>query len=327
MFQKPLTLYSCLRLTHLSKSALNVPNKCPFFILQKDIYSSFIVVESFFQTVKNCSFTRYYCTRSGDAAAKFTKRKNEIKAYLEQNKGKLRDTEQRLKDKSHAILQNLKDTKSRVKEKVDEITLKENIYTIPNLLCISRMVASPFLGMLIVQGNFNFALGLLGFAAVTDLLDGWIARTWISQSSKMGSFLDPMADKILIATLFLTLTYVELIPTLLTGLIITRDALLVIAGFVIRYKSLPPPRTFVKYFDATHATAQLEPTFISKVNTVVQLLLVGTTLAAPVFDYINHPALQGLWYVTAGTTIAAALSYILSRNTYKILTKTESGNK
>lgn len=52
----------------------------------------------------------------------------------------------------------------------------------------------------------------------------------------------------------------------------------------------------MRYFDATHATAQLAPTFISKVNTAVQLLLVGSTLAAPVFDYVNHPALQGLWY-------------------------------
>lgn len=52
----------------------------------------------------------------------------------------------------------------------------------------------------------------------------------------------------------------------------------------------------MRYFDATHVTAQLAPTFISKVNTAVQLLLVGSTLAAPVFDYVNHPALQGLWF-------------------------------
>lgn len=72
-------------------------------------------------------------------------------------------------------------------------------------------------------------------------LDGWIARTWESQASKMGSFLDPMADKILIATLFLSLTYADLIPIGLTSLIIARDLLLVVAGFVIRYQSLPPP--------------------------------------------------------------------------------------
>lgn len=72
-------------------------------------------------------------------------------------------------------------------------------------------------------------------------MDGWIARTWSNQSSKLGSFLDPMADKVLIATLFLTLTYVDLIPLLLTEIIIFRDVLLVAAGFVIRYISLPKP--------------------------------------------------------------------------------------
>ncbi|XP_066152601.1 probable cardiolipin synthase (CMP-forming) [Euwallacea fornicatus] len=273
----------------------------------------------------SCCSCRLYCTNSDGSSAKFTPKREEIKAYLEQNKEKLRDTEQRFKERGYVILQDLKDTRSKVKEKVEEIVIKENIYTIPNFLCITRMIVSPYLGVLIVQGNFNFALGVLGFAAITDLLDGWIARTWESQSSKMGSFLDPMADKILIATLFLTLTYADLIPVVLTGLIITRDVLLVVAGFIIRYQSLPPPRTLVRYFNATNATAQLAPTFISKVNTAVQLLLVGTTLAAPVFDYINHPVLQGLWYITAGTTVAAALSYILSKNTYKILTK--SGTK
>lgn len=72
-------------------------------------------------------------------------------------------------------------------------------------------------------------------------LDGWIARTWKGQSTKMGSFLDPMADKVLIATLFISLTWQNLIPLPLTMLIVARDVALVIAGFVIRYMSLPPP--------------------------------------------------------------------------------------
>lgn len=61
----------------------------------------------------------------------------------------------------------------------------------------------------------------------------------------MGSFLDPMADKVLIATLFVSLTYADLIPIPLTALIIARDVALVAAGFVIRYKSLPPPVSLV----------------------------------------------------------------------------------
>lgn len=64
----------------------------------------------------------------------------------------------------------------------------------------------------------------------------------------MGSFLDPLADKVLIATLFVTLTWQTLIPLWLTVLIVARDAALVAAGFVIRYMSLPPPVSFEKLF-------------------------------------------------------------------------------
>ncbi|XP_018579669.2 probable cardiolipin synthase (CMP-forming) [Anoplophora glabripennis] len=270
---------------------------------------------------------KVYCT-SSDQEKNFAKHKehvaNEFRIYFKQNKDKLRDTEQRLKEKRQALIQDIKQTRNKVKEKVEGIIERENIYTIPNLLCVARIILSPYLGLLIVQSEFDFALAVLGVAAVTDLLDGWIARTWESQSSNLGSFLDPMADKVLIASLFLSLTYADLIPIALTGMIIARDVILVAAGFVIRYKSLPPPRTFSRYFDVSHATAQLAPTFISKVNTGVQLLLVGSTLAAPVFHYVGHPVLEYLWYITGVTTVAAGLSYILSKNTYKILTKSSS---
>ncbi|KRT81571.1 hypothetical protein AMK59_5989, partial [Oryctes borbonicus] len=173
----------------------------------------------------------------------------ELKTYFEHNKERFRDTENKIKKKSNILLRDIKDTKDRVKERVEEIIERENIYTIPNFLCVSRILISPYLGVLVLQAHFHFALVMLGVAAVTDLLDGWIARTWESQSSKMGSFLDPMADKVLIGTLFLSLTYAGLIPIVLTSIIIGRDVLLITAGFVIRYQSLPPPRTLSRYFD------------------------------------------------------------------------------
>ncbi|XP_045537840.1 probable cardiolipin synthase (CMP-forming) [Papilio machaon] len=230
-------------------------------------------------------------------------------------------TGQKIKVKKDYIIKDLQETKAKVKEKIEEVVERENVFTIPNILCVTRITMSPYLGYVILQDNYNLALGLLVFAGVTDLLDGWIARTWKSQSSKMGSFLDPMADKVLVATLFVCLTWQDLIPLPLTLLIIARDVALVAAGFVIRYKSLPPPRTLSRYFDVTHATAQLAPTFISKVNTAIQLLLVGTTLASPVFDYVHHPALQVLCGVTAASTVVSALSYLISKDTYKILKK------
>ena len=72
-------------------------------------------------------------------------------------------------------------------------------------------------------------------------LDGWIARKFPSQQSSLGSFLDPLSDKILMTTMYLTLTYVELIPTALTALVVSRDLLLIYAGLYVRYMGVTPP--------------------------------------------------------------------------------------
>ncbi|CAK9822750.1 Probable cardiolipin synthase (CMP-forming) [Anthophora retusa] len=193
------------------------------------------------------------------------------------------------------VLQDIKQTK----RKVEEIIEKENIWTVPNFLCIGRILTSPYLSYLILEHNYKIALSLLVIAGFSDVADGWIARTWKSQASKLGSFLDPVADKLLIAASY------------------------------IRYKSLPPPKTLSRYFDPTHATVQLAPTYISKINTGVQLSFIAGTLAAPVFHFINHPVLEVLCYVTAVTTLAGGVSYLISKNTYKFLrkkTSTKSSN-
>lgn len=137
--------------------------------------------------------------------------------------------------------------------------------------------------------------------------------------------LDPLADKLLVATLFASLTVIGHIPVPLTLLIIARDAALVAAGSYIRYVSLPEPRTVSKYFDASLPTAKMQPTMLSKINTTIQLGLVGLTLAAPVFGFTGHPALTALCWITAGSTISSFISYILAKDTYKILTKKARG--
>uniref|UniRef100_A0A803T9M3 cardiolipin synthase (CMP-forming) n=1 Tax=Anolis carolinensis TaxID=28377 RepID=A0A803T9M3_ANOCA len=153
--------------------------------------------------------------------------------------------------------------------------LYENPWTIPNLLSMARIGLSPVLGYLIVEENFNIALGVFALAGVTDLLDGFIARNWANQKSALGSALDPLADKILISILYISLTYANLIPVPLTSMIILRDIALIAAVFYVRYRTLPPP-----------------------VNTVTQLVLVAASLAAPVFNYMDSVYLQTLWYVS-----------------------------
>ncbi|KAK7901801.1 hypothetical protein WMY93_018570 [Mugilogobius chulae] len=198
--------------------------------------------------------------------------------------------------------------------------LYENPWTIPNLLCVCRILLAPVLGHLIMTQHFHLSLALFTLAGATDLLDGYIARTWPSQKSALGSALDPLADKILISVLYVSLTYAELIPVLLTALVISRDIGLIAAVFWVRYKTVPPPVTLSKFFNPCYTTAQLKPTLFSKMNTAVQLFLVAASLAAPVFQYTDSAALQCLWLVTAVTTTASGYSYWhYGRKTVKIL--------
>lgn len=212
----------------------------------------------------------------------------------------------------------LQETKRIVSEKMESM---ENIWTVPNGLCLLRIGLTPFLGYLVYTEAYSVALGVMVFAGLTDFLDGFIARTFPSQQSVLGSILDPAADKFLVATLFLSLTMGGLIPIPLTSLIISRDVCLMGAAFYLRYMTLPPPKTLPRYFDVTLPTASVTASLSSKINTTVQLSLVAFTLAAPVFNYVDHPLLHALWYVTAGTTIVSGISYALSKGSYKIVTK------
>ncbi|XP_033104954.1 cardiolipin synthase (CMP-forming)-like [Anneissia japonica] len=207
----------------------------------------------------------------------------------------------------------------KVEEKVKE--WRENIMTVPNLLTTSRIFLSPVLGYLVLNEYYSLSCGLFVLTGITDMLDGYIARNFKNQQSVLGSILDPIADKLLVGILMISLSMQELIPVPLTALIISRDIALVLAGFYYRFTSLPPPFTLQRFFDVRHATIQMQPTFLGKLHTVVTLALVGFTLGAPVFNYVDHSYIQMLRYTTALTTIASGLSYILSKDTVKFLRK------
>ncbi|XP_062502631.1 cardiolipin synthase (CMP-forming)-like isoform X2 [Corticium candelabrum] len=150
-------------------------------------------------------------------------------------------------------------------------------------------------------------------------LDGYIARNFKNQRSIFGTLLDPLADKILISSLAISLAYVGIIPVPLTALFLIRDVGLITASVLVRYQSLPPPKTFRQFWNVRYATTEIKPTVIGKINTVLQLGLVMSSLAAPLVDMVNHPLLQMMWYLTATTTVASAVSYMVSKDAVKIL--------
>lgn len=95
---------------------------------------------------------------------------------------------------------------------IPSLTPHENIYTVPNLLTFSRLIAAPFIGYAILHDAHGWALGLFAYAGVSDLLDGWIARRWKLQTV-VGSVVDPMADKMLMTVLTVCLACQGALPS------------------------------------------------------------------------------------------------------------------
>ncbi|GAA5855317.1 hypothetical protein JCM8547_009030 [Rhodosporidiobolus lusitaniae] len=186
---------------------------------------------------------------------------------------------------------------------------RENPYTLPNAITLARIAATPVIGHYILQGELGIATGLLFVAGVSDLVDGWLARRF-NMGSVLGSILDPAADKLLMTTLVVTLAMRDMLPLPLAVIILGRDVLLTLSAFYFRYASLPPPKTFSRYWDFSLPSASVQPTQISKYNTFLQLVLVGSTTVAPLFSWDVSGALGALQWIVAGTTIWSGLSYV-----------------
>ncbi|KAK0722708.1 hypothetical protein B0T26DRAFT_739843 [Lasiosphaeria miniovina] len=202
---------------------------------------------------------------------------------------------------------------------------RENIYTIPNWLTASRLVAAPFVGYCILHDHYAWALGLFAYAGITDLLDGWIARRW-NLGTVVGTVIDPMADKILMTVLTVALATKGALPFWLAGLILGRDFALGIAAIYYRWISLPPPKTMARYWDFSLPSAEVRPTTISKYNTALQLGLMGLTTVAPVVPSLDLGTPLGVMqYVVAVTTVWSGASYVYSKDAVKILSQPQQG--
>ncbi|TKA64365.1 hypothetical protein B0A49_09540 [Cryomyces minteri] len=104
-----------------------------------------------------------------------------------------------------------KELRTKVKESLSSLTPRENIYTLPNILTVTRLIAAPVVGYLVLHEQHVWALGLFAYAGVTDLIDGWIARKWKLQTV-VGTVIDPMADKTLMTVLTITLAMNGALP-------------------------------------------------------------------------------------------------------------------
>src|SRR6201997_1590011 len=96
------------------------------------------------------------------------------------------------------------------------------LHAAPNLLTLMRICLAPFLVSAILDDRFALSFGLFIAAGMSDALDGPLAR-WLKQRTALGQYLDPVADKLLLSTLFLVLTHKKMIPVTVTVLVFGRD--------------------------------------------------------------------------------------------------------
>jgi len=164
---------------------------------------------------------------------------------------------------------------------------------LPNSITLIRVVLIPFFINLMIYGYYRAALAVFVVACITDALDGMIARLMKSKTD-LGAFLDPMADKLLIVSAFVTLVLLKMLPVWLAVIVISRDVILVFGSIIV----------YVMQHNFT-----VQPSLIGKFTTVLQLLCVTLTLVQ--VDYgLEGGLLQMIQLATAAATIASGVQYV-----------------
>lgn len=203
----------------------------------------------------------------------------------------------------------------------------EAVVNLPNSLSMLRLLSGPAIAHLIIQNQMNIAIPALVLSALTDWLDGYVARKQLT-TNVLGSYLDPLADKVLVGSVVLALGYSGALPLYLFNLIVGRDVLLISGACIARGQTLgwrwPGVTTFFNISgEATApdkpAAPKVEPLYISKVNTVFQLTLISSCLTDAWIGWPGPEITLGiLGPTTAMTTIWSFVAYIYAYKTGRI---------
>lgn len=190
------------------------------------------------------------------------------------------------------------------------------MHYLPNLISVLRMLLTVPIGYALLNTEYQLALVLFIVAIVSDGLDGWLARKYLWRS-KVGAFLDPMADKLLITTVFIVFGYTEKVPFWLILLVILRD-LLIIGSTLWYYLSAGPFKV---------VASNLGKIYTALVLSVITILLFS--LAAPIsalFIDLERLINYGFWLVGI-LTIVSALDYFFRwRHRFKAVILQKSNN-
>jgi cardiolipin synthase len=168
-----------------------------------------------------------------------------------------------------------------------------SLLNLPNIVTFARLCAVPLAFWLVVEHRTGQAFLLFVAAGLSDALDGWLARRY--GGNAVGAVMDPVADKALLVTMYITLAAVGALPDWLAILVVFRDALIV--GGIVALAVMGHSVT-------------IHPLYISKVNTLLQIVLVAITLLQSGFG-LGVPGLGPLLvWVVALTTLASGAAYV-----------------
>jgi cardiolipin synthase len=167
------------------------------------------------------------------------------------------------------------------------------LMNLPNIITVFRILAVPVTIWLILAGYFQAAFWIFLAAGASDGVDGYLARAW-NQRTELGAYLDAVADKALLVSIFITLALAGFIPVWLTLAVVSRD--LMIVGAVILSWLLGHPMT-------------IKPLMISKMNTVAQIGFAALSLASTGFSFDPGEWLRYAGYVTGVLTLLSAAAY------------------
>jgi len=169
--------------------------------------------------------------------------------------------------------------------------------TLPNFLTLLRIIAVPIFLILVSNHRYGAGLVLFMLAGITDTVDGVIARLTDSKT-ELGATLDPLADKLLLVSSFVILTWLGVLPAWLFILVLTRDVV-ILAGYLAIYFLGTP--------------MEVDPTLVGKLNTFNEMFTIGfalLTLARP--DIPMATVNLVTWYMTGATTTISGVHYVYS---------------
>ncbi len=167
---------------------------------------------------------------------------------------------------------------------------------IPNALCVFRMLLVAPIAILLARAEYWATLWVFAFAAATDGLDGFLAKRF-GWTSELGKILDPLADKLLLVSVFLTLAVLGHVPIWLAATAIARD--LTITGGAIAYRYL-------------YGYPNGRPTLVSKLNTLCQIIYLLLVVGAAAFQRSAEPASTVLGALVFVTTVVSGLDYVIT---------------